>query len=302
MPYTAVAESTMFHREAGSGPPIVFLHGNPTSSFIWRAVLPQVGRVGRCLAPDLIGMGASGKPAIDYSFADHARYLDAWIDALDLPPVVFVGYDWGAALAFDWASRHPNRTRAVAFMEPIVRPLSSAEFPEAGRSLFEALRTPDVGERMVLEGNLFVEQALPSTVLRGLQPDELQAYREPYPTPDSRRPMLAWSRMMPLDGQPPEVVERINAYDRWLAVSDDVPKLLLTCPPAPGLMMTPDSIAWCQNHIAAIELAALGPAGHHVPEDQSPAIAEELIAWLLRHELCPSQPVDSRGAAVNEDA
>jgi haloalkane dehalogenase len=292
----------MFHREAGSGPPIVFLHGNPTSSFIWRAVLPQVGRVGRCLAPDLIGMGASGKPAIDYSFADHARYLDAWIDALDLPPVVFVGYDWGAALAFDWASRHPNRTRAVAFMEPIVRPLSSAEFPEAGRSLFEALRTPDVGERMVLEGNLFVEQALPSTVLRGLQPDELQAYREPYPTPDSRRPMLAWSRMMPLDGQPPEVVERINAYDRWLAASDDVPKLLLTCPPAPGLMMTPDSIAWCQSHIAAIELAALGPAGHHVPEDQSPPIAEELIAWLLRHELCPSQPVDSRGAAVNEDA
>jgi haloalkane dehalogenase len=301
MPHTAVAESFVFHREAGSGPPVVFLHGNPTSSFVWRAVLPEVGRVARCLAPDLIGMGASGKPAIDYTFADHADYLDAWINELDLASVVLVGYDWGAALAFDWASRHPERTRAVAFMEPIVRPLATAEFPAAARSLFEAMRTAGVGERMVLKENFFIEQALPSTVLRGLGTDELQAYREPYPTPDTRRPMLTWPRMMPLDGQPAEVVDRIDAYDRWLATSHDVPKLLMTCPPAPGLMMTPDLIAWCENHIAALELAALGPAGHHVPEDQSAAIAEELVRWLLRHELCPAPAVDISDGALSED-
>lgn len=301
MPRTTVVESAMFHREVGSGEPIVFLHGNPTSSFIWRAILPHVGRVGRCLAPDLIGMGDSGKPQIGYSFADHADYLDAWIDALDLPPVVFVGYDWGAALAFDWAARRPDRVRAVAFTEPIVRPLASAEFPEAARAMFAALRRPQVGERMVLQENVFIEQALPSTVLRGLRPEELQAYRQPYPTPESRRPMLAWPRMMPLDGQPAEIVVRIEAYDRWLAGSDDVPKLLMTCPPGPGLMMTPGLIDWCRNHIAALELAELGPAGHHVPEDQSPAIAHELVEWLLRHDLCRA-PVARRGEAVSEDA
>ncbi|OBK39365.1 haloalkane dehalogenase [Mycobacterium sp. 1165196.3] len=301
MPHTTVVESTVFHLETGCGQPIVFLHGNPTSSFIWRAILPDVGRVGRCLAPDLIGMGASGKPEIGYSFADHADYLDAWINALDLPPLVFVGYDWGAALAFDWAAHHPDRVRAVAFTEPIVRPLATAEFPEAARAMFAALRTPEVGERMVLQENVFIEQALTSTVLRGLRPDELQAYREPYPTPESRRPMLAWPRMMPLDGQPAEVVARIEAYDRWLATSDDVPKLLMTCPPGPGLMMTPELIDWCRNHIAALELAELGPAGHHVPEDQSPAIADELVQWLLRHGLCEA-PMAPRSESVTEDA
>ena len=232
---------------------------------------------------------------------DHAAYLDAWINALNLPSVVFVGYDWGAALAFDWAARHPGRVRAVAFMEPIVRPLATTEFPEAARAMFAALRTPRVGERMVLQENIFIEQALAATVQRGLASDELQVYRQPYPTPESRRPMLAWPRMMPLDGQPAEVVVRIEAYDQWLATSDHVPKLLMTCPPGPGLMMTPGLIDWCRNHIAALELAELGPAGHHVPEDQSPAIADELVQWLLRHDLCEA-PVAPRGGSVTEDA
>jgi haloalkane dehalogenase len=285
MPNINVLDSTMFYREAGAGPAIVFLHGNPTSSFLWRAILPEIAPLGHCLAPDLIGMGSSEKPAIDYNFDDHARYLDAWIDALDLSEIVFVGYDWGAALAFDWASRHPDRTLGVAFMETIVRPLSWTEFPEAARTLFEALRTPGVGERMVLEENFFIEQALPFTTLRGLEPDELQAYRAPYPTPETRAPMLAWPRMMPLGGDPAHVVERVGDYGRWLADSEGVPKLLFTCPPGPGMMMSPELIAWCQSHIAALETASLGPAGHHVPEDQSPAISEELAGWLVRHRL-----------------
>lgn len=154
----------MYHRELGAGAPTVFLHGNPTSSHLWRDVLPAVGAPGRLLAPDLIGMGESGKPDLAYTFADHARYLDAWFDALGLEEVVLVGHDWGGALAFDWAARHPGRVRGIAFTETIVKPMAWEEFPEGGRHLFRAIRTPQVGEAMVLDDNLFIEQALPGSV------------------------------------------------------------------------------------------------------------------------------------------
>lgn len=153
MPNVNVLNSTMHYRETGSGTPLVFLHGNPTSSHVWRLVLPRIGSPGRLLAPDLIGMGDSGKPAIDYSYDDQARYLDAWFDALDLDGVILVGHDWGGALGFDWASRHPERVRGVAFMETIVKPMVGDEFPEAARSYFAAIKTPGVGEEMILDRN-----------------------------------------------------------------------------------------------------------------------------------------------------
>src|SRR3954449_12116082 len=155
MPDIDVLDSTI-HYEGDTGP-FVYLHGNPTSSHAWRRVLPRTGG----LAPDLIGMGRSGKPDIAYSFADHARYLDAWLDAMELDDVVLIGHDWGGALAFDWAARHPGRTRGIVFMEPIVRPTAWADLPEPARPVFEALRTPGAGERMVLEENVFIERALP---------------------------------------------------------------------------------------------------------------------------------------------
>lgn len=161
MPTVDVLDSRMFYDESGKGAPLVFLHGNPTSSYLWRGVLPQIGEPGRCLAPDLIGMGDSGKPPVAYRFADHARYLDAWFDALDLDGVVLVGHDWGGALAFDWAARHPGRMRGVAFMETIVRPMSWEEFPESARPVFKSIRTPGTGEDMVLDQNIFIEQAVP---------------------------------------------------------------------------------------------------------------------------------------------
>jgi haloalkane dehalogenase len=292
----AVLDSTMFYREAGTGTPIVFLHGNPTSSYLWREILPVVADLGRCLAPDLIGMGASGKPDIDYTFDDHARYLDAWIDALGLQSAVFVGHDWGGSLAFDWATRHPDRVNGVAFMETFVRPLSWTEFPEAARELFAAIRTPGVGEQMVLQKNLFLEQALPFAVKRDLTSEELEVYRRPYPSPESRRPLLQWPRSIPFDGEPPEVVERIAACGRWLSASEDVPKLLFTFEPGPGLMMTPELQAWCESNITALQVAHLGPAGHHAPEDQSPAIAAELTRWLHGHKLVSvaAQPLSAR--------
>ena len=188
----------------------MFLHGNPTSSYLWRKVLPGVGDPGRLVAPDLIGMGASDKPAIDYRFEDHARYLDAFVDALGLDRVVLVGHDWGGALAFDWAARHPGRVLGVAFLETIVRPLTWGAFPPSARPVFESLRTPGVGEAMVLDQNVFIEQALPAGVATGLTPEDLDAYRAPYPTPESRRPLLAWPRAMPLGGEPADVVARIR--------------------------------------------------------------------------------------------
>lgn len=291
MPTERVLDSTMFHREVGSGVPMVFLHGNPTSSYLWRHILPAVG-TGRRLAPDLIGMGESGKPAIDYTFDDHARYLDAWFDALGLDQVVLVGHDWGGALAFDWAARHPGRVRGIAFTETIVKPMSWAEFPEGGRPMFRAIKTAGVGETMILDENAFIEQALPGTVATALSEEDFAVYRRPYPTRESRLPLLQWPRAMPLGGEPADVVARIEDYDKWLATSVDVPKLLLAFEPGPGTMMGPELLDWCAANIANLEIERHGVAGHHTPEDQPEAIAAAVSAWAGRHDL--SSPSENR--------
>ncbi|WP_433632850.1 haloalkane dehalogenase [Nocardia sp. CA-120079] len=284
MPIQQVLDSTIFHREMGAGTPFVFLHGNPTSSYLWRNVLPAVDDPARRLAPDLIGMGDSGKPDIDYTFDDHARYLDAWFDALELDSVVLIGHDWGGALAFDWAARHPDRVRGVAFFETIVKPMSWEEFPDDGRRLFEAIKTPGIGEAMLLEQNAFIE-LLPGTVITPLTEEDLAAYREPYPTLQSRRPLLQWARSMPLGGEPADVVARVEAYDAWLATSVEVPKLLLAFEPGPGAMQSPEMVDWCATHIANLEITRHGPAGHHTPEDQPTAIATAIAAWADKHNL-----------------
>ncbi|WP_214321748.1 haloalkane dehalogenase [Nonomuraea sediminis] len=274
-----ILDSTMFHREMGTGRPTVFLHGNPTSSHLWRDVLPAI-TTGRRLAPDLIGMGESGKPDIAYTFADHARYLDAWFDALDLDDVTLVGHDWGGALAFDWAARHPDRVRAIAFTETIVKPMTWEEFPEGGRDLFRAIKTPGVGEAMILDDNAFLLEGLPGTVATPITEDDLAAYTRPYPTRTSRLPLLQWARSMPLDGDPADVVARVESYDHWLATTPEVPKLLITFEPGPGTMMTPDMIAWCATTMASLQITHHPTlAGHHTPEDHPRTIASTLNTW-----------------------
>lgn len=288
MPVTEVLDSTMYHEESGrrDGTPVVFLHGNPTSSHLWRNVLPRIGGHARCLAPDLIGMGRSGKPGPPYRFADHARYLDAWFDALGLDgEVVLVGHDWGGALAFDRAARHPGRTRGLVFLETIVRPMTWDDFPAAARDRFTAFRTPGVGERLVLEENAFIEQGFGPTVLSGISRRDHDVYRRPYPTPDSRRPLLEWPRAMPLEGEPADVVAHVERYDAWLADSPQVPKLLLTFDSSPTLMIGDEMAAWCAGHIAALEIEHCGPAGHHAPEDRPEAIAAAVTGWAERHRL-----------------
>lgn len=286
MPSLPILESTMFHRDIGAGQPFVFLHGNPTSSHVWRNVVANLGLPVRSLAPDLIGMGESGKPDIAYRFADHAHYLDTWFDALALDQVVLVGHDWGGALAMDWAARHPDRVRGLVLMETILRPMTWDDFPGPHRARYEALRAPGSGEAKVLDENFFIEQALKLTVRSGLAAEDHDIYRRPYPTRDSRRPLLAWPREMPIEGEPADTIARIEAYDAWLASSPSVPKLLLAFDGPEGtLMIGPRMIEWARANMAALDIEACGPAAHVCPEDQPQAIARAIAGWTDRHRL-----------------
>ncbi|MFE9259111.1 haloalkane dehalogenase [Streptomyces sp. NPDC006879] len=280
MPVIDVIDSHISYTDTGDGSPVVFLHGNPTSSHLWRNVTPHVRGQARTLAPDLIGMGASGKPDIEYGFADQARYLGAWFEALELREVVLVGHDWGGVLALDWAARNPAQVRGVALMETMLKPLTSEELAPAARARFEAFRTPGVGEDLVLAKNLLLETAFKGGVLNPLTAAQAQPYRAPYPTPESRRPLLAWPRMTPLDGEPAEVVARMGVYGAWLARSADVPKLLLTFDSSPTLLIEERVIGWSRANIASLEVEHCGPAGHHAPEDQPDAIGRALSRWL----------------------
>lgn len=280
MPDVDVLDTVIHHEEAGEGDPIVLLHGNPTSSYLWRDVIPGLVSEGRCLAPDLVGFGRSGKPKIDYRFVDHARYLDAWFEALGLERVTIVGHDWGGALGFHWASRHPDRVAAIAFFETIIKPLTWGEWPPASKDIFQRFRTAGTGEEMILDQNLFVEAVLPGAVDRKLSDEEIDTYRAPFVERESRAPTLQWPRELPIDGEPADVVELVEAYDRWLGSSPEVPKLLLTFDP--GAIVRESVVEWCRNNIASLDIQACGRGIHFVQEDQGPEIAEAVASWRRR--------------------
>jgi haloalkane dehalogenase len=275
-----VLDTEMSYVDTGSGEPVVFLHGNPTSSYLWRNVIPHVSDLGRCLAPDLVGMGASAAaPGSAYRFADHARYLDAWFDALALDDVVLVGHDWGGALACDWAARHPERVRGLALFEAIVKPMSLDALTPQARARAELVRTR--GEEL-LETDQLIRMAFTGGVRTPVAEDVLAEYLAPFPTPQSRRPVVAWAQQMPLDGEPAELVTRIETYDAWLAKSVDVPKLLLTFEGSPTLMIRPELAEWCAENIAALEIVPCGEAGHHAAEDRATAIGDVIAEWAGR--------------------
>jgi haloalkane dehalogenase len=284
MPAIDVLDSTLHYEETGTGTPLVLLHGNPGTSRVWRNVAPGLG-AGRILAPDLIGMGASGKPDIPYSFADHARYLDAWFDALALDRVVLVGHDWGGALAFDWATRHPGRVAGIAFFETILKPLSGDDLSPQARERTRTLRTPGRGEEMISGDNRLVRTAYTGGVLTPLSEEDLAPYLAPYPTLESRRPLLAWARQIPVDGDPAELIPRIEAYGEWLGASHEVPKLLLTFTGSPTLLAGPAVADWCATHISALTTVPCGTAGHHAAEDRPTEIAKAIAEWADAHSL-----------------
>ena len=262
--------------DTGQGEPMVFLHGNPTSSYLWRNIIPHLAGSARCLAPDMAGMGSSGKaPSGSYRFVDHSRYLDAWFEALDLTGnVTLVMHDWGSALGFHWARRNPQRIKGLAYMEAIVRPLTWQEWPESAKNIFQAMRSP-AGEEMVLEKNVFVERILPSSVLRGLADEELAVYRRPFlEAGESRRPTLTWPREIPLDGEPADVVEIVAAYAEWLAASD-VPKLFINADP--GAILTGAQRDFCRGWPNQREVTVSG--SHFIQEDSPGPIAQAIAEW-----------------------
>ncbi|MGI9331148.1 MAG: haloalkane dehalogenase [Gammaproteobacteria bacterium] len=269
----------MAYRECGSGESIVFLHGNPTSSYLWRQVIPALEEHARCIAPDLIGMGQSAKlpdtGPDSYSFAEHRRYLDELLDSLDLgDAVTLVVHDWGSALGFDWARRHSERIRGIAYMEAIVRPVTWDEWPESARTLFQAFRSP-AGEDLVLQKNMFVERVLPASIMRSLTDEEMEAYRAPFiDSGESRRPTLSFPRQLPIDGEPADVVDRVKDYAVWIADSE-IPKLFINA--EPGAILTGSQRRFCRSWPNQTEVTVKGI--HFIQEDSGPAIGAAIADW-----------------------
>lgn len=271
----------MAYVEVGVGEPIVLLHGNPTSSYLWRNVIPYLQGLGRCIAPDLIGMGDSDKlpdsgPA-SYTFVEHRRYLDALLESLNVRErVTFVIHDWGSALGFDWTNRHPDAVKGIAYMEALVRPSSWSDFPEQARPIFEALRSPS-GEAMVLEQNMFVEGALPGSILRKLTEEEMAEYRRPFLEPgEGRRPTLTWPRQIPIDGEPAEVDAIVRNYSAWLAASS-LPKLFIKGEPGAILSQGPN-VDFCRGWPNQTEVSV--PGIHYLQEDSPEAIGQATADWI----------------------
>lgn len=266
--------------DEGEGAPIVFLHGNPTSSYLWRNIIPHLAGQGRCIAPDLLGMGDSQKlpesGAGSYTFAQHREYLDGLLEELQIgSEVTLVVHDWGSALGFDWANRHRERVKGIAYMEALVAPVTWAQWPKPMRQLFQAFRSP-AGEKLVLEQNIFVEQVLPQSVLRGLSEAEMAVYRRPFAEPgESRRPTLTWPRQIPIEGEPEDVVRIVSDYGAWLAQSP-LPKLFVNA--KPGAILRGELRELCRSWPNTTEVTVNGT--HFIQEDSPDEIGRAISEWL----------------------
>jgi haloalkane dehalogenase len=264
----------------------VFLHGNPTSSYLWRDVIPELQGQGRLIAPDLIGMGYSAKlasPGPDtYRFVTHRKYLWAFIDAVIGPSesLVLVVHDWGSALGFDWANHHRGRVRGIAYMEAIVRPIASwDEWSKAATPIFQGFRS-DKGESMILERNMFVERVLPGSVLRKLTEAEMSEYRRPFMKADDRWPTLTWPRQIPILGEPTDVVQIVSDYAQWMA-RNDMPKLFVNADP--GAILTGAVRDFCRSWKSQTEVTVTG--SHFIQEDSGPAIGRAVADWMKANAL-----------------
>jgi haloalkane dehalogenase len=278
----AVEDSEMSYVDTGGeGPIAVFLHGNPTSSYLWRNVIKEVAPTARCLAPDLIGMGDSGESSSGYRFIDHRRYLDAWFDAVvGDQPVFLVIHDWGSGLGFHWARRHPEQVKGIAYMEAIVRPLESwDDWAEDARKIFQAMRSP-AGEEIILTKNVFIERILPSSVIRKLSDEEMNRYRARFTEPgESRRPTLTWPRQIPIGGEPKDVHDIVEAYSKWLQASDSLPKLFINADP--GIVLIGRQREFARQLPNQEEITVKGL--HFIQEDSPSEIGEAVARFVRAH-------------------
>ena len=280
LPQMNVLDSTIAYREAGDSeaPVALFLHGNPTSSYIWRNVIPLVAPTAHCIAPDLIGFGQSGKPDIEYRFADHVRYLDTFLDQMGISSAFVIAHDWGTALAFHLAARRPDFIRGLAFME-FIRPMPTWEdFDPDGRETFKQFRAPGVGEKMILEDNIFVEGVLPANVIRKLTDEEMSVYRAPFPTPESRRPTWRFPNELPIAGEPEDVYSVLEDAHRALAQSRYT-KLLFVGDP--GALVSPVFAESFAKTLKNLRVVKLGAGRHYLQEDHAQLIGATVNDWLI---------------------
>jgi haloalkane dehalogenase len=281
-----VLGARMAYHARGEGAPVLFLHGNPTSSYLWRDIIPELEGRGRLIAPDLIGMGDSAKlpnPGPDtYRFTTHRDYLDAFIDAVigRVESIVLVVHDWGSALGFDWANRHRDRVGGIAYMEGIVRPIASwDEWSAQAVPIFQGFRSGK-GEAMILDRNMFVERVLPGSVLRKLTEAEMTEYRRPFPKAEDRWPTLTWPRQIPISGEPADMVQIAQAYSQWMA-GNDIPKLFVNA--EPGAILTGAPRDFCRSWKNQTEVTV--PGSHFIQEDSGPAIGQAVAAWMKANAL-----------------
>lgn len=278
--FVDVHGAQMHYVEAGDGPPIVFLHGQPTSSYLWRNVMPFLQDERRVIAPDLIGFGQSDRPDLDYTFQTHFDYVSGFMDALELEDVTLVVHDWGSILGLNWARLNEDRVRAVVFMEALVAPaFPMADIAQFGpyADTFRAFRDPETGPVLLMEQNVFIEQVLPSAILRPLEAAEVDAYRAPFPEGSNRTPLYRWPNELPIAGEPARNLETFEAINAWLA-SSETPKLLIYF--EPGVLVPPEAAKWMQANYANLDIRYGGHALHFVQEDQPTAIGRLTADWL----------------------
>ena len=279
--FKVVNRKRLAYIEEGHGDPIVLLHGNPTSSYLWRNVIPELTASGRVIAPDLIGQGDSEKLSVSegpgrYTFEVAYEYLAGLLSQLDAEQnVVLVGHDWGSALGFHWARIHPDLVRGIAYMEALVSPVQWSEWPEAARGIFQGFRSKK-GEDLVLSRNLFVEAVLPNSIIRKLTDEEMDHYRAPFSTPDDRQPTLNWPRQIPIDGEPVEMVELVTEYGRWLEQSVTLPKLFINA--EPGSILVGRQREYCRTWPHQKEVTV--PGKHFIQEDSPSEIGQAIAEWL----------------------
>ena len=277
--FITVLGKKMAYVEMGEGDPIVFQHGNPTSSYLWRNIMPHLADQGRCIAVDLIGMGDSDKldnpGAESYRFTEHRDYLFAAWEALGITErVTLIIHDWGSALGFDWASKHPDALLGIAYMEGIVAPVSWNDWPEAAAAIFKGFRS-DAGESMILEKNLFIERVLPGSIIRKMSDDEMNVYRRPFLSAgEDRRPTLTWPRQIPIEGEPEDVHEIVRQYADWLSTSE-VPKLFINA--EPGAILIGEQREFCRRFPNQTEVTV--PGIHFIQEDSPHEIGQAIADW-----------------------
>ncbi|TLU70734.1 haloalkane dehalogenase [Lichenicoccus roseus] len=269
--------SQMAYVDEGSGPAVLFLHGNPMSSYLWRNVIPHVAPHARCIAPDLIGFGDSDKPDLAYRVPDQARYLDQFIEILGLGDVVLVLHDWGSALGLDWARRHPRRIRGLALMEFICPQPTWLDMNPVVAQHFQEFRDPAGSRKLLIDENAFIERIVPENIVRQLPPEDLDAYRRPFLDPASREPIWRFPNDLPIAGEPVDVYTMAVAYHDWL-LETEVPKLFFWADP--GALIPVERAAYYQTRLKACHSVALGEGIHYVQEDHPDLIGREIAGWL----------------------